>query len=134
MLAYGRLLSHNGRGRQSVQPIYDRSGRVVAWLSDSDIYNLRGRHSAVLHGGQDVHGHRGQHLGVLDSGLFRDHRGRVVAFLKGARGGPVLPVAQVAPVRPVRSVRPVRAVRAVPPVRAVRSLSWGESWSQFISK
>src|SRR5689334_10424103 len=103
-----------------MKPIYDRRGKVVAWQRDTDIYHLNGSHAGVINR-QNVYGHRGQQLGVFKSGLFRDHRGGVVAFVRGASGGPVLPVPSVAPVPPVPSVPPVPAVPSVPRVPAVPS-------------
>jgi hypothetical protein len=115
-----------------MEPIYDRSGRVVAWRRGNDIYNLHGLHAAVLNG-PNVYGHRGQQLGVFGNGLFRDSRGGVVGFMRGAAGGPVLPVPSVAPVPPVPSVPPVSAVPSVPRVPAVPSLGWGVHWQEFIN-
>ena len=115
-----------------MEPIYGHSGQVVGWLQGEDIYHLNGSHAAVLNG-TNVYGHRGQQLGVFDKGLFRDHSGGVVAFIRGATGGPVLPVPSVAPVPPVPSVPPVPAIPSVPRVPAVPSLGWGRSWEEFIN-
>ncbi len=93
-----------------MEPIFNRNGRVVAWINENNICHLNGRHAAVLNG-TNVYGQRGQHLGVFENGLFRDHRGGVVAFIRGGAGGrPVLPVPNVPPVPPVPSVPPVPAV------------------------
>ena len=114
-----------------MEPIYDRNGRVVAWLRGADIYALNGAHAAVTNG-PNVYGHRGQQLGVFERGLFRDHNGGVVAFIRGGSGGPVLPVPSVPPVPPIPSVSPVPAVPSVPRVPAVPSLGWGIQWPQFL--
>ena len=115
-----------------MEPIYDRAGRVVAWHRGKDIYHLNSTHAGVING-VNVYGHHGQQLGVFKNGLFRDHRGGVVAFVRGATGGPVLPVPSVPPVPPVPSVPPVPAVPSVPRVPAVPSLGWGQEWQQFIN-
>jgi len=104
----------------------------VAWRLDNDIYHLNGSLAAVING-ENVYGHKGQHFGVFKNGLFRDHHGGVVAFIRSASGGPVLPVPSVPPVPPVPSVPPVPAVPSVPPVPAVPSLGWGIQWQDFIS-
>jgi hypothetical protein len=109
-----------------MEAIYDRNSRVVAWRQSNNIFHINGLHTAVIRGNQ-VYGHRGQHLGVFKNGLFRDHRGCVVAFMNGASGGPVLPIPSVSP------VPPVPAVPSVPPVPAVPSLSWGMNWQEFIN-
>jgi 4-fold beta-flower domain-containing protein len=116
-----------------MEPIYDRIGRAAAWRHDNDIYNLDGSHAAVLNG-PNVYGHRGQQLGVFGNGLFRDGRGGVVAFMRGATGGPVLPELSVAPVPPVPSVPPVPAVPSVALVPAVLSSGWGVHWQEFINE
>ena len=115
-----------------MEPIYDRRGSVVAWLSGQNLYHRNGQHAAVVHG-DNVYGHRGQQLGRFVNGLFRDHQGGAVAFLRGASGGPVLPVPSVPPVPPVPSVPPVPAVPSVPRVPAVPSLGWGAAWQNFIN-
>lgn len=115
-----------------VEPIYNRTGQIVAWQRGTDIYHFNGAHAAVING-TNVYGHQGQQLGVFQNELFRDHRGGVVAFMKGALGGPVLPVPSAPPVPPVPSVPPVPAVPSVPRVPAVPSLGWGQEWDQFIS-
>ena len=115
-----------------MEPINDRAGRVVAWRRGDDIYHLSGAHAGIIKG-TNVYGHRGQQLGVFKNGLFRDHHGGVVAFMRGATGGPVLPVPSVPPVPPVPSVAPVPAVSSVPRVPAIPSLGWGQEWKQFIN-
>ncbi|MGJ8689983.1 MAG: 4-fold beta flower protein [Gammaproteobacteria bacterium] len=99
-----------------MEPIFDKNGRVMAWLNDKNIYHLNG-----------------QHLGIFDGGVYRDHRGGVVAFIRGGSGGPVFPVPSVPPVPPVPSVPPVPAVPSVPPAPSVPSLGWGIDWGQFIN-
>ena len=69
-------------------PIYDRSGRVCAWLENTMIRDLGGRVSAFVSGAELV-GSTGRHLGRFQDGNIRDHRGAVVAWVKGATGGPL---------------------------------------------
>jgi hypothetical protein len=90
-----------------MEPIYDSAGAVVAWKRDDDIHDVHGRAIAFL-SNKNVAGYNGKHLGVLDKGFFRDHRGDVVAFMRGATGGPVLPVPSEKPVPPVPAVAPAR--------------------------
>jgi hypothetical protein len=115
-----------------VEPIFDCSGRVVAWLRGTDIYHLNGAHAGVING-ENVYGHFGQQLGVFRNGLFRDHAGGAVAFMRRAAGGPLLPVMSVPPVPPIPSVPPVPAVPSVPTVPGVPSLGWGQDWQEFIN-
>lgn len=112
-------------------PIFDRHGRTTAWRDRENIFQLNGIHSAVLHG-SNVHGRRGQHLGVFDDGLFRDHRGAVVGFVEGASGGPLLPLTSLPPLAPLPSLPPLPAIPAIPPVPAIPSLAWSSTtWTQF---
>jgi hypothetical protein len=58
-----------------------------------------------------------------------------VGWVKGARGGPMKPVAAVTPVQPVMAVTPVRPVTPVKLVSPVASLSWSSlTWEQFVSQ
>ena len=115
-----------------MEPIYSRQGRVVAWRSDTNIYNLNGTHAAVING-QNVYGHRGQHLGVFVSGLFRDHLGAVVAYKSGAAGGPIPPIPSIPPIPPIPSIAPIPAIPSIPPIPAIPNLGWSSlSWLNFI--
>jgi 4-fold beta-flower domain-containing protein len=115
-----------------MNPIFGPSGRVVAWLRGTNIYDLDGSHAAVING-NNVYGHRGQQLGTFTKGFFRDARGGAVAFVRGASVGPVPPVPAVPPVPPVPQIPPIPAVPAIPRVPAVPLLSWGTSWALFIN-
>jgi hypothetical protein len=86
----------------------------------------------VLDGG-NVYGHRGQHLGVFASGLFRDHRGGVVSFVRGASGGPILPIPEIAPIPPIPVIPPIPAIPSIPPIPSIPSLGWGLEWAAFIN-
>jgi hypothetical protein len=60
---------------ESMEPIYDRSGRVAAWTRGNDIYNFDGSHAAVLNG-PNVYGHRGQHWAFSATVCLRQSRWR----------------------------------------------------------
>ncbi len=116
-----------------MQPIHDSAGAVVAWKRENDIHNTRGEAVAFL-SNRNLVSYKGRHLGVFDKGLFRDYRGDVVAFMRGATGGPVLPVPSEVPVPPVPAVAPVRPEPPVPPEPAVPSLRWSSlSWEEFVA-
>jgi hypothetical protein len=117
-----------------MEPIYDRHGRVRAWIRDAKIYSLRGQVMAFVQTGRNVVSARGRHLGVFDDGNVRDHRGAVVGWLRGSSGGPLKPTPSVPPVPPVPSVPPVPPVPPVAPVQAIPSLSWSSAdWDAFIN-
>jgi|SRR5450759_3422662 len=116
-----------------MDPIFDRNGDVVAWLSIDVIHDLNGVPVVFLNN-RNVVSYGGAHLGFLDRGLFRDHDGDVVACLKGAHGGPLLPVPHVPPIPPVSHVPPVPPVAPVPPIPSVASLDWSSfDWYAFVS-
>ena len=92
-----------------MEPTYDPRGKVIAWLNGENIYYLDGKHAAVLNG-ENLYGRRGQHLGVFLSGFFRGHRGGAVAFMQGANGGPLLPLASLPPLPPLPALAPLPAV------------------------
>lgn len=115
-----------------MEPVFDPNGEVVAWLNRDVIHGLNGV-ALVFINNHNVVSYSGLHLGFLDRGLLRDHAGDVVAFVRGAHGGPILPVPHVPPVPPVPHVPPVPPVAPVPPVRSVASLDWSQlDWHSFV--
>ena len=116
-----------------MEPIYDHKGRVVAWQHGSYVYHLNGSHAGVIYGTY-LYSCRGHHLGVFKDGLIWDYRGGVVAFVRGASGGPDLPILAAPPVPPEPSAPPKPAVPSAPHVPAVLSPGWGQQeWDQFIN-
>ena len=114
-----------------MEPTYDPRGKVIAWLNGENIYYLNGKHAAVLNG-ENLYGRRGQHLGVFLSGFFGDHRGGAVAFMEGASGGPLLPLASLPPLPPLPALAPLPAVPSLPPLPGLPSLRWSQVvWAQF---
>ena len=115
-------------------PIFDLKGSLTAWLKDNLIFSVSGAAAAYLNG-ENVINYAGVHCGSLKNGFFRDHGGNIVAFIKGATGGPMLPVTKTPPVAPMPGVAPIKPVAPMTPVQALPSLNWsGLSWRQFISK
>lgn len=107
-----------------MEPIYDRQGRVVGWLDDEKrVRDLRGKVIGVTRD-DAVHGRRGQHVGYFNDGHFRDHRGKVVAWMRGATGGPTKPTPMTPPIRPIPQIPPIPAIPAIRRIRAVPTLSW----------
>jgi len=96
-------------------PIYNRAGRVCGWMDADTIRDMQRRGTALI-SGTSVVGVRGRHLGRFMDGNFRDSRGAVVGWVKGANGGPVKPVAAVAPAPPAMAVRPARPATSAAPI------------------
>lgn len=111
-----------------MEALYNRSGRVYAWLDDRGrIISLRGKHLAFIHD-NSVYSWRGRHIGWWRDGHIRDSAGAVAVFTADATNlGLVKPVRHVKPVKPVKAVAPVKPVRAVKSVRPVRRIAWAEN-------
>ena len=54
-----------------------------------------------------VFSYSGKYLGILDDGFFRDRYGHAVAFMQGAIGGPILPLAELPPLPPLFPLAPL---------------------------
>jgi len=107
---------------ESMEALYDSSGRVYAWLDEGGrILGLGGNHLAFIEG-DSVYDWHGQHVGWWGNGHIRDNAGAVAVFSGDADNlGVVKPVKAVKPVQPVKAVAPVKPVKAVKPVRPVGS-------------
>jgi hypothetical protein len=107
----------------------------VAWLRN-DVVLDRGSHRyvAFLQGRPGyLFSYDGRYLGWLQRGYVRDRKGDAVAFLQGARGGPVLPVYSDSAVRPVPLARPVAPQPMPAPSPAAPTRNWSQlSWNQFL--
>lgn len=123
-----------------MEPIYDRTGKVVGWFHDYVVYDRLYRHRAFVladaafahRGVGAVFSYQGSYLGHVDRGFFRDRAGHAVGWIRGADGGPVLPVPETAPAPPLLPKPPMPpAVPAPPP--PMPSLSWsGVTWDDFL--
>jgi hypothetical protein len=113
-------------------PIFDRRGVVVAWLMDERILDRRGRHRAFLRGAS-VYGYDRRHRGTFKRSFFRDRHGDAVAFVKGATGGPLLPLRQLVPLAPLPQLPPLKPLVSLAPVSPLPTLRWSAlTWDQFI--
>jgi hypothetical protein len=121
------------KAKMNMSPIRDRSGRVCAWLYDGRALDLRG-HTVAFIMDESLVSRRGRHLGTLSNGFFRDKRGSAVAWIEGAQGGPLLPIAMLAPIPPIPDVPPIPPLRPIPPVPPIGSLSWSAiPWDEFVT-
>jgi hypothetical protein len=66
------------------EPIWNRQGRVVGWLDGDNIRDREGGAKAFIYGENVIAYRNGGHRGWFVSGVFRDRRGRVVAFISSA--------------------------------------------------
>jgi len=113
-------------------PIFDRSGNVIGWLDREIIRDMNGQHRAFVTEDR-VYNYGGRFLGRIHNGFFRDSNGNAIAFIKGAGGGPLLPIPSIPPIPPVFPVSPVKPVPSVPPVSPIPSLYWSNAnWDSFL--
>jgi hypothetical protein len=111
-----------------LDPIFDGSGKVVAWFRrDDTIVDGLGRYRAFVSNGAvfDYHSH---FLGRLYAGYIVDRDGKAVAFVMGARDGPALPPAGAIPKPPVVGPEPARPS---PPPVAVQVPAYSRDWSDL---
>ena len=117
-------LNHFGKRGKHMEPIYDRSGKVVAWLNEGRILDQSNKYSGFLHN-DALYSMNGHYLGQFRSGFFRDRSGGAVAFIKGASGGPVIPATQIPPINPIPPVAPVAPIGLI---------GWGLDWDDLFTK
>ncbi|MFO0619409.1 MAG: hypothetical protein U0414_42865 [Polyangiaceae bacterium] len=116
-----------------MDPIFDRRGSVVGWLTGDHIVGSTNSYVAYLRG-EIVQSMSGRHLGSFSKGFFRDHQGGAVAFVRGATGGPITPiVSSFTPMPPVPPIRPSAPIGIAPvAITPIGSLSWGQEWADFL--
>jgi hypothetical protein len=68
---------------------------------------------------------RAQYLGEFVKGYFWDRSGRAVAFVKGARGGPMPPMQQLPSLPPLHPLTPMRPMAPMTPMPPMHSLGLG---------
>ena len=114
-------------------PIFDPRGSVTAWLRDNIIHGLDGAPKAFIQG-ENIINYTGIHCGFLKNGFFRDHKGNITAFMKGAADGPMTPPARIPPVAPIPGVAPIKPAAPIPPAAAMPTFLWSKlSWDAFIA-
>jgi len=107
-------------------PLYDRHGHVYAWLDKPNgrIFGLDGKHRALIRGDR-VHDYRGRHLGWWEGDHFRDRRGAVGLFERGAQGlGVIPPIPRIPPIPPMRALPPLPGLPTLPSIRPIKQMQW----------
>lgn len=104
--------------------IYDRQGKVVGWIVDSeDIFN-RSNHYVGFIDGNELFSRSAKYLGEFADGYFWDGHGKAVAFIDGATHGPMTPIPQIPPIPPIHPITPIKPITPIAPIPPVRSLAW----------
>jgi hypothetical protein len=116
-----------------MEPIFDRTGATVAWRRRDAIYDLQGKGIGFVHQ-RALFTRDGRYVGRFEDDLYRDTRGRVIAFEREATGGPLLPVPGPLPVAPQAEVRPPQPQFEPAPRPAMRSMAWSDlQWDDLFA-
>jgi hypothetical protein len=118
-----------------VEPIFDRTGSVVAWFRNGVVFDRGSRRYVAFLAGRRGHlfSYDGRYLGRLRRGWLRDRNGDAVAFRQGARGRPVLPVYFDSALPPVPLAIPVAPEPPRAPAPAAPTENWSPlSWNEFL--
>ena len=110
----------------SAQPVYNKAGWPVGWLSADVIYDSTGEARAFVTDGS-ICSYEGQRFGSFGDGYFRDPSGDAVGYVEGAQGGPPLPEIQATESLPELQEEPER-----PSTSAAASGTPGtDQWSEL---
>ena len=111
-----------------MQPLYNRDGRAVAYISDNNVslYFYDGSPAGWIYQGSLVYAYSGRFLGWLMYGWLCDPRGNPSFFTDRSTGGPKRAARQTRPVRAPRGPRPSRRRRQSPPSRPGLTTTWSE--------
>lgn len=108
-----------------MEALYDRTGRVYAWLHETEkIYGLNGANLAFI-ADDSVYAWNGTHVGWWQDGHIRDRSGSVALFTADAESlGVARPARSARPAAPARSASPARPARSARPARPAKRTSW----------
>lgn len=114
-------------------PIFDRNGKTVGWINNRYILNSANKYQAILNNNK-VYAISGNYLGEFKNGYFWDKQGRAVAFIKGAKEGPIPPIPQIPPIPPVPPVPPIPSIPRIPPIPSIHTFDWSNlSFENFLT-
>ena len=121
-----------------MEPIFNNKGKTVAWLKSGEenniIYN-RSAKAIAFTSDNSVFDYKGKYICRFFNGYFRERSGNAFSFVKGASGGPLLPITEISPIPPIPSIPPIKPIESIPPIPPVDSLSWsGASWQEIMEK
>ena len=68
----------------------------------------------------------GQHRGWFENGVLRDHNGRCVGFLKGAKDNPspFFPFPRISPFPQFPQFEPFRPIVKIKPAKPIKQITW----------
>lgn len=117
-----------------MEAIFDRHGDVVGWLERQVVYSTAGCPRAIIRGGA-VCSYAPVHLGWFTNGYFRDLAGGVVAWTRGARGGPPTPPARLPDACPFPQFATLPPLPPLSPVRPLPATAWSLlAWDEYLGR
>lgn len=115
-----------------MDPIFNKFGETVGWKNSNIIYDMKIRYRAYIHDNV-VFSKNNDYLGYFNKLIFRDTIGCSVAFMDGARGGPILPIHVIPPVPPIPPIPPITLIPPIPPVPPIDRLAWSNlEWNDYL--
>lgn len=113
-------------------PIFNKKGKTIAWLRGNELFNLKG-HNVGFTINKSVYNLKSKPIGTLVKSFFRDEKGNVVAFLKDAKGGLVLPAIKISPTKPVAKNVKAHNKPSYSNMTSILKTRWSKlSWDTFI--
>ena len=111
-----------------MEALYDRTGRVYAWLYEGEkIYGLNGANLALITD-DSVYAWNGAHIGWWRDGHIRDRFGAVALFTADAESlGVARPARSARPAVPARSASPAKPARSARPARPAKQVAWSSA-------
>lgn len=116
-----------------MKPIFSRQGQVVAWINGNVIYDMNSRYRAFI-ANDALYTHNAKYIGRYNKGFFRDKFGNAVAFISGAKDGPMTPLTALPPLPPLPPLAPLPPLPPLAPMAPMATLSWYQAnWDDYIS-
>jgi hypothetical protein len=116
-----------------MEPVYDKSGQVVAWYEDGEIIDSAGRYIAFLNNDSIISYSGAGHLGWFENGVFWNSDFQAVGMLREHSASIPMPGLGGTPGRPGRGGKPGKPGIPGTPGRPGRSNSWSSKpWNECI--
>jgi hypothetical protein len=108
-----------------MEPIFGSDGVAIGWRRRDVVFDIDGKAVGFVFN-RALYTRGGRYVGRFEDDLYRDAKGRVVAFEREATGGPLLPVITPPPVQPPPELRPPVPQFEAAPRPGMRSMTWSE--------
>lgn len=123
------VFAYGVRAGEADISLFDGQGRATAYIAVDDdltIYLWSGEPVAYLaqdaHGGYNIYGFNGSHLGWFLNGVIWDHTGEASCATKDAMQG-----TQLEPLKSLKQLKPIKAIKEIAPIRPIFSNAFGDT-------